>query len=153
MDKIIEFEVPGQPVQKKSPHHRPAKGGKFSIVQKHQDNITYEQRVIAFLKASGQWDFTAKPHDGPVCLCVRAFFRPLKSWSKKKHDEMIDSYMIKKPDMDRIENMIQDALTGLVFVDDCQVALREPASFKMYSDRPRTWVRIVLMDYEEADDD
>lgn len=148
MDKVIEFEIPGVPVQKKSPHHRPAKGGKFVITQKHQDNETYEQRVIAFLKASGQWDFNEKPHDGPVCMSVRAYFPMLKSWSKKKHAEMMGEYMIKKPDMDRIENMIQDALTGLVFVDDCQVCLREPASFKVYSEHPKTLARIVLIGYE-----
>lgn len=144
--RTIEFEVPGQPVQKKSPYSRVAKGGKFVVTQAHPENVQYEDRIRSALQMSGQWDFSQPPHDGPVCLCVRAYFDMLKSWSKKKSAIMLGAYHTKKPDLDRIENMVQDALTGIVYRDDCQICLRSPAPFKMYDERPRTYIKIVLME-------
>jgi Holliday junction resolvase RusA-like endonuclease len=143
----IEWLIPGQPKQKVSPSRfKHPTTGKV-IIKKDESNTPFEDKIRTFLKLSGQWRFptATEPGEpawpGPVRLTVQADFKMLTSWSQKKYREMLGGYHAGMPDLDRIENMIQDALKGLVFVDDSQVC-RRGDSWKRYSDTPQT--RIVI---------
>jgi len=61
------------------------------------------------------------PLDGPIQVQVEAFFTPPKSLSKTKRNNMMGSYVTKKPDADNIAKLM-DSLNGIVFHDDSQVA-------------------------------
>lgn len=57
---------------------------------------------------------------GPVRLKVSLLVEPPKSWSKKKRDET--TFITGKPDADNQLKLIGDALNGIVWADDSQIA-------------------------------
>ncbi|MBR6254072.1 MAG: RusA family crossover junction endodeoxyribonuclease [Clostridiales bacterium] len=65
------------------------------------------------------------PYLGPVVVNIRAYCEIPKSWSKKKQELAKRRCIVptKKPDCDNIAKMICDALNGLAYKDDAQVAI------------------------------
>ena len=60
--------------------------------------------------------------DGVVRLRV-VFDMPIpKSWSKKRKNEAAGCYHTSKPDLDNLQKALLDAMNGIVFEDDSQVA-------------------------------
>lgn len=80
----------------------------------------------------------------PLTEAVRVtfmFHMPIpKSLSKKKKAELVGQYHIKTPDNDNLQKAVLDAMNGIVFHDDSQVA--EIFATKKYSDKPCTWYKI-----------
>ena len=70
-----------------------------------------------------------------------AFHMPIpESWSKKRRSEAVGGYHISRPDADNLKKLVLDALNGLAWDDDSQVAYS--VCSKVYSDTPRTEVQI-----------
>lgn len=61
----------------------------------------------------------------PVTLRIVARFLPPKSVSKKRTIDMLDGreLPLKKPDVDNIVKVVADALNGVAYHDDTQIAL------------------------------
>ena len=73
-----------------------------------------------------------KPTLKPVKLVVY-FYMPIpKSWSKKKRLEAVGQYHIKKPDSDNLLKTVKDALNGIAYKDDSQVAVT--VTYKIYAE-------------------
>ena len=55
---------------------------------------------------------------------ITAYFKPAESLSKKKKQELVDGEFgfLHRPDVDNIAKSILDALNGLAYKDDSQVA-------------------------------
>lgn len=69
------------------------------------------------------------------------FYVPIpKSTSKKKKLEMDGRFCLKKPDIDNYIKLVCDALNGIAWEDDNEVA--EVYAIKRYSNNPRTEVSI-----------
>lgn len=60
--------------------------------------------------------------DMPVALRVDVIRAPLKSWSRKKAEAMRGRCVTGKPDADNIGKAIADALNGVAYLDDAQIA-------------------------------
>ena len=73
---------------------------------------------------------------------IIAYFSIPKSTSKKNRQDMIDGKMLhtKRGDVDNIFKIIADALNGIAYNDDGQIA--EAYIKKMYSDNPRVEVTL-----------
>ena len=54
-------------------------------------------------------------------------------------------YCIKKPDLDNYIKFVKDALEGIYYKNDSQIAIIHE-SFKIYSDKPRTEITFYLHD-------
>ena len=82
----------------------------------YEDTIKY-----MFLKKYG---VKTKPSEKEIALKIIATFEPPKSLSKKKRQELIDGEFgyLHKPDTDNIAKAILDALNGVAYKDDNQVA-------------------------------
>jgi Holliday junction resolvase len=146
--KKIEFTVPGEPNQKRSPSNMRFKkkdGSEIWRPVKNKQNTPVEGNIQQwYMHAVGDVE---RPHEGPVALRVRCYFEirvaDKNSWRGPLY-ETEQIYHTSKPDLDRLSNMVQDALTGVAWKDDCQIALA-PGSGKWYSPRPRTEVTIWLL--------
>lgn len=68
-------------------------------------------------------------HEGPLMLRVRAFYAPPKSWSGRKAAAALGTPKTSKPDIDNVVKLIKDALNGVVWVDDAQVAWIDAGKF------------------------
>lgn len=62
-----------------------------------------------------------KPTAAPVYMSVVFYFPVAKSWSKAKKEAAIDGFVTQKPDLTNLIKSIEDALNGVVYVDDCQI--------------------------------
>lgn len=73
----------------------------------------------------------------PVVMQVAAFFAVPQSWSKKRRDAALAGEALpgKKPDLSNVVKAAEDAINGVVLIDDALIV----ASYavKRYSDRPR----------------
>ncbi len=73
------------------------------------------------------------------------FYFPVGAWSKKKIDAAMGEYKIGTPDIDRLINNIQDALShGVVYKDDSQISA--VFACKRYDPIPRTEIKVTLFD-------
>lgn len=107
---MITFFVPGPPAGKGRP--RFGNGRTFTppkTVAMEKDVGWYARRAM-----SGSDLF-----QGPLRLDVQALYLRPPSWSRKR----TDLWKVSRPDLDNIVKLIKDALNGIVWADDAQVAI------------------------------
>lgn len=108
---MISFHLPGKPRGKGRPRF-------------------YNGRVIPDPKTVGYERYVAEeaklhflaPLDGPVHLDIIAKFKVPDSWSERKKRDHYGQSHTQKPDIDNIEKIVMDGLTGIAWHDDKQVA-------------------------------
>lgn len=110
---MIAFHVPGEPVAKGRPRFVRATGHTFTPAK----TISYEGQVKSAAYVAMD---CARPMEGPLRLTVRATFLVPQSWPQKRKREAI--WKTSKPDADNIAKIVKDALNGLVYRDDAQIA-------------------------------
>lgn len=129
----VTIWVPGHPKGK----GRPRVGG--GRIYTPPDTAREEKRVAAIASDAMQ---TAglDPFVGPVSIVLVARYRIPPSWSKAKQVEARGhKFSPGKPDLDNVLKLALDALNGVVFDDDAQVAMIE--AIKTFSDEPGIYIR------------
>lgn len=120
---MIQFNIPGDPVAKGRARATMVQGR--ARMYTPDKTASYEGKAAYLAK---QAMAGADPLTGPVALTIRAVFAIPASWTKKRlaaHD-IKPELVTKKPDADNIVKIVSDALNGVCWVDDSQVAvLRE----------------------------
>ena len=142
--RILEFEVPGNPVGKGRPRFVRSTGRTFTP----EKTARYENLVaLSFRQAYPDWE----PTEEQVEVIMNAYFEIPKSWSKKKQEQARSGRLrpMKKPDTDNIAKM-KDALNALAWHDDAQVV--EETIKKFYSDEPHLYVMITVGTNEEEEE-
>lgn len=130
---MIKFVVPGRPQEKQRP--RWSRTRMYSPIQ----TVNYETYVREIFVISYP-DFI--PLEGPLKMTITAYLMIPKSTSKKRTKLMIERIIIpeKKPDWDNLGKIVSDALEGLAYKYDGQIATG--IVYKRYSDQPRLEVEI-----------
>lgn len=107
-----------------------------------------EKKVIA-MAARLAWK--GEPVCGPCILRVEAIFAIPPSWPTSLKEEALAARVlhVSDPDLDQLVKQVQDALTGIVYWDDNQVA-GYPNSVKRYGHPERTVVTLEVQDQLEA---
>ena len=109
---MIEFTIPGTPFAKQR-----ARMTKTGRMYTPAETVAYEAKVRAIAR-----EYFPEPLAGPVFVSIYAYFEPPASWSKAKRAAAMGQYHTQKPDNDNIRKIILDALNGVAFADDSQVA-------------------------------
>ncbi|MGM0584244.1 MAG: RusA family crossover junction endodeoxyribonuclease [Pseudomonadota bacterium] len=109
------FTVPGKPMGKQRPRFTRRSGRSYTP----DETLTAENWVKhCALEAK------VTPLDGPLAVDITAVSAIPKSWSKKKRQDAIAlGYDTRKPDADNIGKLVTDALNGIAYGDDAQVAI------------------------------
>ena len=115
-DGEVTFRIPGKPTGKGRP--RFARMGKFTRTYTDAKTASYENLVK--LAYCGEVGDRMRFADGPVAVQITAFFAIPKSWSKAKRAATV--WHTGKPDADNIAKVTADALNGIAWTDDGQVA-------------------------------
>lgn len=143
MIKDIYFTVPGPPKGKaraRTVHRR--NGGVFSYTP--ESTVLYENLVkTSYYQSESS---RVKFMDGePLAAYITACFGIPKSTSRKKRQEMLSGAVLptKKPDIDNIAKCILDALNGIAYHDDTQVAAL--CAEKIYAECPEVRVKICTV--------
>jgi len=99
---------------------------------------TKQRNFMATIKAMAIEKMTGPPLDCPVELLVQAKYVPPQSWSGKKRADA--RWKASKPDADNLVKILKDALKGVTWIDDAQIASLHV--WKRYSDRAELVVSI-----------
>lgn len=130
----ITFSVPGDPVPQ--PRPRITTRGKHGHAYTPADHPihAYRAAVAAAARAAG-----AGVHGEPVQVVIDFIFKRPKSHLRKAGVKA-DAPRLPRPDIDNLEKAVLDALNGVAWEDDTQVAC--VVKEKSYGTEARTTVRI-----------
>jgi Holliday junction resolvase RusA-like endonuclease len=141
-DVSLELSIPGEPIGKQRPKVFPVKTKAGFIVRRGvtpEKTLNYETliRQLFAVKYPG-----FEPIEGPLVLKVEAFLSIPKAATAKRRAAMAAGDIIpeKRPDFDNLAKIAADALEGLAFRNDSQIA--EAVIRKRYSQVPRMWIEV-----------
>lgn len=135
MEKI---EVKGKVIGKGRPRFT-NKGG-FVSTYTPKSTQQYEETIKEAYTEGNHKNFK----DMPIKMWITAMYKPPKSLSKKKQQELLGTYMTKKPDSDNIAKIVCDALNGVAYNDDKQIALL--IIMKIYGEEDKLEIELDGMD-------
>lgn len=136
MSKQCQFIVEGKIKGKGRP--RFSHYGKFVKAYTPADTVSYENLIkVQFRISCGDWY-----SEMPLRMKITAIHGITKSTTKKDKAKMLSGELkpTKKPDVDNIVKVICDALNGIAYKDDTQVAELEVK--KVYGELERVVVEI-----------
>lgn len=141
-----QFIISGNPVAKRRP--RFARRGKF--VMTYSDQETEEGRFLWEVKQQTK----QLPIEGPIKIsCIFYMPRPKSHYGTGKNADKLKLnapiFHTKKKDLDNLLKFCYDCLNGIAWKDDSQVV--ESMAKKLYSDNPRTEIKIWTIEKNEKD--
>ncbi len=153
----LEFWTPGQPRGAGSKHGLPLKRngvftGKVAMIDSSGEagKLWTSSIVGAAFEAAQKQNWV--PVDGPVILRVEFVMqRPQKHYHTNRKTRLCElrsdapAVHGSKPDMDKLERRLCDALTNIVWRDDSLIC--EKHSYKMYGEQPGC--RVTVTTYSE----
>lgn len=149
--EVVRFVIPGVPVGKGSVCAFPIrrKDGRLSAVVT-QDKTTINWVATARLAAERAW--ARSPLGGAIQLRA-CFWFPRPNCHYKSHrpgpgrlKPTAPIYHTRKPDEDKLQRALRDALTGVIYRDDSQIAVAYGEKrYADFGEMPRTEVEIRLL--------
>lgn len=113
--------IPGKPVPQSRP--RVYKNKRGQSVAFEESAATNAKRYVKMLtKSYMNKNKIKRIEEGAVGYMLEFIFPLPESWSIKKKIEMSDKYKVSKPDTDNLEKLVLDALSGIAWKDDAQLA-------------------------------
>lgn len=145
------FFVAGIPVPKGSA--RAFLHSKTKRVVTQQDNAEKQKPWASAIGYAAHLE-GLKPVDGAVSISMDFTMPRPKSHYRtgKRSFELRDGapiYHTTKPDLDKLQRCVLDALTGIAWNDDCQVSTVFIAR-KCYGEQPGVWITIENINEEDA---
>ncbi len=142
----LEIFVPGVPVQKGSHKAWVPPGASYANITDDSPNTKPWQAYVRFC-VSQKW--RGPPSVKPCQLtCVFFFPRPKNHYYHRKSGDVLrddaPTHKTSKPDLGKLERPIEDAMTGIAYVDDSQVVRHNGAKPYVNTINNRPGVRIVL---------
>ena len=120
MSDAVVIKIPGVPVAKGRPRVRMA--GKRPMTYTPSKTREWENVVTRYAVAAMREERGRRPFEGILFVEI-TFHMPIPaSWSKKKRDEAELQLHARRPDIDNLAKAVLDALDGVVFKDDGQIA-------------------------------
>ena len=138
MTSIIEFWCPGLPKTAGSKRAFIPKGWTRPIIV---DDCKKGADWKADLKAFAIAAYAGAPLEGPLCLDVRFTLpRPKSHSTSKGLRATAPAWHQSKPDLLKLTRCLEDALTGILWRDDSQIAAH--LLTKAYGDKPGAYVTV-----------
>jgi len=133
---MIVINIPGEPIGK----------GRHKLGNGHAYTPKKTRRWEEMAAWEARRQYKGKPLEGPVGLTVVAEFGIPASWPKWKREKAEDGMVahIVKPDGSNVLKAVEDALQGIVFRDDCQIA--SEMIDKWYGREPGVTLEVRAMD-------
>ena len=138
--KSIEFVVPGPPVYNQ--RHRSAVRGNRSIQYDPVANVKAKAHIKTVALAHLNGNTTVPFPDGPLSVMILAYFPLPKSYHRKRTPRPARPHD-KRPDADNVAKIYLDALNGVVWHDDSQIASLQVLKIRCaQGDIPRTEIQV-----------
>ncbi|MEM1040874.1 MAG: RusA family crossover junction endodeoxyribonuclease [Pseudomonadota bacterium] len=95
---------------------------------------TKQKNYMAMIKAECADAMNTPPLEGPVSYELIAVFPRPKSHSRKRREAVGGAWKDTKPDADNLSKIIKDAVEGIAYINDSQIA--DTRSRKLWGDEP-----------------
>jgi len=142
---VLTYSMSGLPRGQGRPRAT-ARGG-FASVYKASADRKYEQSVakVAAAAMAGR-----DPMEGPLSVSLRFRMAIPKSATKRVKASMAAGEIppCTKPDLSNLVKAIEDAMNGIVYVDDCQIV--RAFQTKIYAEQPGVDVRVEAFQPQES---
>jgi len=141
MTRKVDFFIPGKPESRSA--------GKITVVGGKPR--TYHKKNSPEQKWFEQCQRIAKEHapkrllDGPLRATYAFYLERPKSAKKRRYPHA-------KPDLDNLEKLLNDALEGIVFVNDSRIVKKESNKYYPLPDQS-LGVYVIIAELAEWDDD
>lgn len=114
---VVQFTIPGEPIPQ--PRHRAVSfGGKARMYLPTKHPVQPFKEAVALMARQAH---PGEPLEGPLsCRLVFTLPRPKTRTRKTKPNPRY--YSTSRPDVDNLAKAVLDALNGLLFRDDSQIA-------------------------------
>lgn len=131
----VQFEIPGAP-KSLLRARRAANGGMYDPKQNKD-----AKREIGMLARP----HFPKPATGPVSVfAIFTFPRPASHRTKSGLSKNAPEYHVRTPDVDNLAKLVLDALTGIAWIDDCQIVrLHVEKLWESNFTKPGTFVEVM----------
>ncbi len=134
---MITFTVPGEAAPQGSKRAVRSRGGRILLLESSARVKPY--RAVFALAARQAW--REPPSTGPVAVeLLFRFVRPASHYTAKGALKATAPLFPKRLDLDKLVRSADDAMTGIVYVDDGQIAIL--SACKEYGDRAETIVKV-----------
>ena len=149
---MIEFFVPGVPVPKGSTRAFVVKGRAITTATNAAEQRAWQGSIAIAAQQAG-----VTPMVGPVELvCWFVFPRPKGHYRMGKHAGKLrddaPTLVDGRPDGDKLDRAVRDALTGVVYRDDAQVAIWSGGKrYASPGEVAGVHIRIVLVEATKGD--
>lgn len=131
---LIEF----RPVGEARPRRVTHRGRTYVYSPKSKKRGEFRQLLLSQIKEA--------PLTKAIVVQIVFFYAPLKSWSKKKREDMNGKYKPTRPDLDNLIKFVLDAGNGILWEDDKQV-VKFDNCFKCYG--KRNLIHITAQELDE----
>jgi Holliday junction resolvase RusA-like endonuclease len=129
---MIVVEIPGKPVAWK----RAGRSG-----SRYYDSQLNEKNLVRwYYKIAHNGILSASE---PLSVDIQYHISPPKSLSLQRALKLIGAFHSKKPDIDNLTKIIFDALNGVAWKDDSQIATL--TAYKIYSEEEKTILTIKIL--------
>ena len=139
----MRFEFDIAPVEQARP--RATRFGK-GIRLYDPEKVAIFKRQLGMLARQQMLDRGLEPFDGPLEVCM-GFYRPVQaSISRKERARRLSGVHrpTVKPDLSNYIKALEDALNGIIWVDDNRIV--QIVAEKKYGDRPRIVIEVNKVD-------
>lgn len=133
---LVSLNLPVEPFGKQ--RARVTKVGGFARAYTPKKTLDAENLIQAYVREQLKG---FEPYKGAIHMKLDAYIVPPKSWSKRRTEEAMVGMVhpTSKPDTSNILKLVEDALNGIVYVDDSQIVSVEAA--KHYAEKPAIELR------------
>jgi Holliday junction resolvase RusA-like endonuclease len=114
---VISFTIPGLPIAQ--PRPKISTRGGFGRAYVEKDHPIHAYRSAIQLAASQAMQ-GQQPFEGPVRLAITLLFPRPKSHTKKERSRLAHT---QRPDLTNIAKGNEDALNGVIWLDDSQIVV------------------------------
>lgn len=125
----MRFTIPGKPQAKERP--RTVNGHTYTPKRTQDYETLVRISKIGDVRARGRFD------EGPLEVSIVWARQITASWSKKRKAEALAQvYAVDRMDLDNVAKSVLDALNGIAYNDDSQVAVLHVS--RLYTEQPDT---------------
>ncbi len=154
---MLEIIIPGEPCAQGRP--RFARRGKFVTTydpaKSRNWKATAQQHMLAALARSAPDvipgnSYAIGPAEGPLSVEIAATFTCPKS-DHRKRDPVPRRWHAKRPDAENVAKAVLDAGTGVLWLDDSQIAhLVVVKAIGAQGEAPRVWLKVSAVREQPA---
>jgi Holliday junction resolvase RusA-like endonuclease len=147
MQRKVKFTIPGEPIAQGRP--RFSTHGGFARAYDPKKSRDGKSVVKLCARDAVEESGITEPLNGPLVMKIQ-FGIPLPKSAYRKRTPVTRAWRTKKPDLDNLVKLVKDACSGVIYLDDNQIARIVAEKITCGQDEP-PYTKVLFAELEELD--